>query len=702
QNDSSDCGVAALASIAAYAGKELSLSHLRYLSGTDGSGTTVKGLLDAARSIGLSCEAYRGNLDSLFRAPKPMILHLKRERRLHFVVLTKLTPKGATIMDPAVGREVKVTKEELAREWSGIVLLFEQLKTRRGCKRRVFGLSAAARKRVGEIISQNRWLYPVTALISALSTATLLAITLFMKELIDKVLPAANLNELGRLSFSLILLSAVALASALGSSLFQLHCAIGCERRITKNFTKHLSTIALPYFKSFKIGEITSRLGDISRVRTLVTDTLPRLLISSLTIVLSLSILTFLSSRLTLIVLPALPLFMLLFIMHDRGQRDKMKRIMDEAAVFQSHFIENIKGIEVVRNYGMERLFLERSSSKHLALTSVTKESATLSIGASGVAQLFTRLLSIALLWVGGIEVVAGRVTVGEMVSFYTLFSMVTAPIAELASIFALLREGATALERLEDMLSIPSESSVEEGCGREFFNSGAKLERAREERSKWEIELKEIAFGYPGRELLFSNLSFKLQRGEIVALTGASGCGKSTLISLIMKHLSPTEGSIVGSFPYSNRVSCWRENIAVVPQNPTILGDTLMESILPNGVVGLEEEMVETVVEELQLEELASRFPSGFYSHPGEGGVLLSRGEQQRIAYARALLKGAPVMLLDEAVASLDSHSKGLIVESMFRVKREGGSILIVTHDHSLASLFDRIIDMEKFTIQK
>lgn len=685
QNDSSDCGVASLASIASYAGLQVSLSHLRYLSGTDSSGTTVKGLLDAGRSIGLQCDAYRANFDSLLKAPKPLIIHLKKERLLHYVVLTKLTKQGAKIMDPAVGKVVKVGIKELTKEWSGIVILFENLDGKKGLKRGFMGLSSASVDRIKGMIVENRWLYPTVAIISTLSTVTLLAITLFMRELIDSAIPASNLEEIGRVSLNLIFLAVVALVSAMGSSLFQLHCAIKSERSLTLNYTKHLSKIALPYFKSFKIGELTSRLGDISRVRSLVTDTVPRVLVTLLTLILSITILFFLSGRLAFIVVPVIPIFMLLFILHDRAQRTKMKRIMEEAGQFQSHFIENIKGIEVIRNFGMETLFLEKSSEKHLALTSVTKESATLSIGSVGAAQFLTRALSIALLWLGGVEVINGQVTIGEMVSFFTLFSMVTAPLADLASTFAQIREGVTAVERVEDILSIPyeQESRVE------ATKSGAV------------VQLKELSFGYPGREMLFEKLSFNLNRGEIVALVGASGCGKSTLVSLIMKHLTPIQGSICGAKSLSGELSNWRNNIAVVPQNPTILGENLMESIIPNRNSAIDELQLSRVVEELQLEELAARFPSGFFSHPGEGGILLSRGEQQRIAYARAILKGAPVLLLDEAMASLDTQSKNLIINSLFRIREEGGSILIITHDSSLAQIFDRVIDMEKYCLK-
>lgn len=701
QKDRSDCGAAALASVAAHYGFKVSVALIRYFSGTDSSGTTIKGIKEAAQKIGFQAEAYRGTILSLTKIPKPAILHLrKKDGFLHYIVLLSYKKGKFYIMDPAFGEIIKKTAKELIEEWSGVLILFT-LNPNMIIGKEQSKLQIAPHLKQLKSILRSKWrVFPITLLISILHIAAMLATALFIKELLDVVIPLGDSARLKMLSLIMILIIATSALLSFVRSKLLLKTSIDTDQKLTNEYLDHLYHIPLPCFNSFKTGELTSRIGDVYRIRNLIASTIPESIVAVVTLLFSVIVLFKLNSKLAVLTALFIPIYVSIFLIHDKVNRPLMKKFMERASLFQSSVIESLRSMATIRNFGIESMALAKSGIRLKELNETFETTGKAALVAGGAADFTSRVLTIAVLWFGGAAVIGGKITLGEMVSFYTITALFSAPLQELAGAFSSFREGFIASSRLYDIISLQREVQEIDSSNNkyEIERKSEGLKKSGEkpiERCK--IIANELSFGYPGRSLLFEDLSFTIESGKILLLNGGSGCGKSTVVSLLLKHLEPVSGSLSWSGSNLGSLKKWRENIAIVPQNPDLYGQSILECIMSGEEIEDDLEYFNRLSKELELDKMANRLPYGFATNPGEGGAMLSRGEQQRIAFARAAMKRAPVMLLDEATSSLDKESESLIRDSVERLKKEGCAILIISHDPKFRLIANQTVTIKK-----
>lgn len=700
QKDRSDCGAAALASVAAHKGLKISVSLIRYLSGTDSSGTTIKGLKEAALKIGLQAEAYKGTAQSLEKIPKPAILHLKKEDGyLHYVVLSSYNRGKLYIMDPAVGHIIKTPLNELLREWSGILILFSDNISESALSQQSNIEAFPHLKQLTQVIKTKWRVFPITLIISVIHIAAMLATALFIKELLDVVIPLGDLDKLKTLSLLMVAIVAISVILSIVRAKILIKTSIQTDEKLTCEYLEHLYHIPLPCFNSFKTGELTSRISDVYRIRSLFANTIPETIVAIVTLLFSIIVLYTLNSNMAMLCTLFIPLYISIFLIHDKVNKPLMKKLMEKASLLQSSIIESLRSMATIRNFGIEEVALARSGMNLKELNKTIETTGKVAVYAGSAADFTSRILTVTVLWFGGAAVMSGKISLGEMISFYTITAVFSGPLQELATAFSSFREGFIASARLYDIMSLERErqNANLSNTKEDRYTNEATTENLKVYSKECKIVANGLSFGYPGRELLFKDLSFSIESGKILLLSGGSGCGKSTVVSLIMKHLEPSKGSLSWVGSNFDSIEKWRENIAVVPQNPDLYGQSIMECIMSRSDTKNNINYFNTLSQELGLNKLADRLPYGFATHPGESGSMLSRGEQQRIAFARAAMKKAPVMLLDEATSSLDKESESLIKNSIQRLKSEGVAILIISHDPEFRTIANQTISMEK-----
>ena len=272
----------------------------------------------------------------------------------------------------------------------------------------------------------------------------------------------------------------------------------------------------------------------------------------------------------------------------------------------------------------------------------------------------------------------AGELTLGELISFFTIISLFSAPLSELIGVNSLLREGVVAAERLFEIMELDAEP----------LSGGITPDLSSAE----SIRLEGVSFSYPGRTTIFKELNIELRRGEITALNGESGSGKSTIAALILRMYQPHTGTIKADGININHInlSHWRSSVSVVPQNPELFDATIMENIAP-GEADPDIERILKLCDELNISEFIVNLPLGFETRTGENGSRLSRGQQQRIAMARALYRNCGILILDEATSSLDKESEELIIGAVLREKEKGRIILMISHSDICSKISDR-----------
>lgn len=683
QFDKSDCGAASLASVAAFYGTSVPVSEIRLLSGCDSSGCTVKGIVDAATHLGFDAGGYKGDPSSLSKIPLPAILHLRKpDGWLHYVVLYGIKADKFEVMDPSEGKFVRVKKELLLQEWSGIIVLVAP-----GDNYKAHSLGEGIAKRLLKIALKDWPGYLKILTLSVIHISLSLTISLFIKFLLDKIIPSQDFTLLYKYASLLIVVLIITAIVTVLRGRAMIGVSLRADRELIGGYLEHLHKLPLAFFRSMKTGELVSRLNDTYRIRNFITETATGGVISAFTLLFATAVLFLTDSKLAWLCVAFIPVFLTLYLIHYKFSRPVAGEVMESASRFQSSVIESIRAFETIKNMGIERASLIENLGRLETMNNNSKALGRLSVFVSGAGEFSSGLLTVTVLILGGSAAISGRVTAGELISFFTITALFSSPLTHLASSISAFREGTVAAQRLFDIMECREECEAKETneCEISCITPLTKL------------TVKDISYGYPGRETLINGLSFELTGGEILGITGRSGCGKSTLTSILMRHLTAQRGVIRLNDVESDKFprNLWREIVSIVPQNPGLYGNTLIECITGGGNDISEERYssVEEALKLLELDKLAGSLSGGYISSPGEGGVSLSRGQQQRIAFARAVIKNPRLLIMDEATSSLDSVSEELICSYTKRLRDRGMAILLISHSERTLKLADRVI---------
>ncbi len=674
-----DCGAACLASVAANYGVYIPVSRIRLLSGTDTNGSTIRGLTEAALKLGFEAEGFRGKPESLERIPKPAIMHLRKEDGyLHFVVLYKYLKSHIIIMDPSEGDLERISIGKFLSEWSGYLMLVLPGKTlKKSDSYPVFSfMRTLTRENMKPLIANIS--------LSALCIVSSVSVVIFIKYLIDTVIPSGDIEASQRVILVLAVIMTLSIVLSVVKALVSVKMSVGIERNLTSKYIKQLFAIPLPFFNSFKTGEITSRISDIYKIRRILSELLPESVIALFTLILSVIILTIFEPVLAVMCMLFIPAFFVVFVLHDRLNKRVTKEIAESASGFQSYLFESIKSVATIKNFCYEDVVSCRADRRVALLSGKIKRSGIMAVAAGGAIETLSKSMMLFVLGYGGAAVISGIITTGELVSFYTLTTLFTSPVQQLASLIPALREGSVSARRYLDIVMLENEDREP------FSNPEGRLKK---------LEVKDISFSYPGRDTLLSEICFTINAGEVVKIKGESGCGKSTLASILMMHNKACSGSILadGMDITELHTGLWRSKISIVPQEPDLIGESVLECITGSNPTPEKVSEAEQLCREMKLEKVLSDLPNGILTHPGECGNMLSRGEKQRIAFARALLRWPSIIILDEATSSLDPESAGIIEQMILSMKSSGMMVLMISHNEHSSVVADKVVEIVK-----
>jgi ATP-binding cassette, subfamily B, bacterial len=287
----------------------------------------------------------------------------------------------------------------------------------------------------------------------------------------------------------------------------------------------------------------------------------------------------------------------------------------------------------------------------------------------------------VLVLWMGGRQVLAGQMTLGALVGFLFYLGLFYEPITRLHGLNQLLQAARAAGERVFDILDAPAERA--NGIPRQPLRAPV----------KGEVVYENVGFSYNAERVVLRNVSLRAQPGEMVALAGPTGAGKSTLVNLLPGFYEPTSGRITidGQDISGVLLESLRAHISVVSQEAFLFNGTVRENILYGRLDATEAEMI-AASQAANCHEFIARLPDGYDSRVGERGVKLSVGEKQRVSIARALLKNAPILILDEATASVDTATERLIQEALERLLANRTSF-VIAHRLSTIRKADQIL---------
>ncbi|HEX8385346.1 MAG TPA: ABC transporter transmembrane domain-containing protein [Rubricoccaceae bacterium] len=523
-------------------------------------------------------------------------------------------------------------------------------------------------------------------------TAVGLVVPLGLKGLLDAVFTQADGPLLDRLALGLLALFAVqAVVGAAGGYLLD-WTGERVVADLRQRLYAHLHRLGLRFFAETRTGEITSRLtNDVSKVQTAVTDDLQQVLTLSLTLVGSAVLMVTLNWRLALGVVAVVPPVALAARYVGAVVRTLSREIQDRLAETTAVSEEAIGAVRVVQAFAREPFETARYGAAVEALFEVArKRGVVTSIFWNAVAFLFLTSL-VGIFWLGGREVLAGRLTAGDLVAFIVYALNIARTVGGASRLYTSFNTAAGASERLFELLD--AEPDVDDAPG------AVALPRP----VRGAVAFEDVTFGYGTKTIageaspaVVHDVSFRVEPGETVALVGPSGAGKTTLLALLPRFYDPEAGRVTldGHDVRSLTVRSVREAVAVVAQDVQLFGASLADNIRYGRLDATDAE-VEAAARAAHAHDFISAFPDGYATPVGERGVKLSGGQRQRVAIARALLKDAPVLVLDEATSALDSASEAAVQEALAVLMR-GRTTLVVAHRLATVRDADRIVVLD------
>jgi ATP-binding cassette, subfamily C, bacteriocin exporter len=681
QMDGSDCGAAALATIARHYGMEFGLQTMRELAGTDRVGTNLLGLVQAAERIGFAAKGVKGPYEALAGAPLPAIAHLRTEEGLgHFVVLYRVDRDSVVIADPARGVET-LSREKFLSLWTGYLLLMTPDETRRSSDAPKGALSPA--RRFWSLLRVHRGILLEGMVCALLMTLLGISTSYFVQHLVDSVLVRGETRLLNALGIGMAAIMLFRTLFGMLRHYLLAHIGRKVDLSLIAGYARHILSLPMNFFEMRQVGEILSRVNDAAKVRQAIGGATLTAVVDGVLVVLTTAVLWIYDVRLALVATAFAPLLLAVVLLHHPATRRRSRDAMEKAAKLSAHLVEDVSGVETIKAYGAERARMEEGEHRLVGLVQSLFSLQKLSISMTAVGGLVSGLAGIVILWYGGHRVISGALTIGELMFFYTLLGYMLEPLERLAGVNLQIQDALVAVDRLYQVMDIEAESLDDRKAA--FQGVGEAL------------ELRGVSFRYGCRANVLEEVDLRIPAGATVAIVGESGCGKSTLLKLLMRFYDPTEGQVVidGVDLRDFDLASLRSRVAIVSQEPFIFNGTLRENIalgVPQGELG----DIIAAARAAGLEEFITSLPERYETVIGERGANLSGGQRQRLAIARALLRQPDVLIFDEATSHLDTATERAIQENMRGVFADK-TVLLVAHRLSTVREADRIYVMHQ-----
>lgn len=682
QVDMRDCGVASLAMIFGYYGSYYSLATLREKAKTNLEGTTALGLVKVAEELGFETQAIQADM-TLFDEPDipyPFIAHvLKEGKLLHYYVVTGADKQCIHIADPDPSvKMTKLSKEDFAKEWSGVSLFMAPTPAYKPHKDKKTGLTAFI-----PLLTKQKGLIANIVLATLLVTIINITGSYYLQSIIDTYVPNQMKNTLGIISIGLLIVYILQQILSYGQEYLLIVLGQRLSIDVILSYIKHVFQLPMNFFATRRTGEIISRFNDANNIIDALASTILSIFLDVSIVLIISVVLFFQSSTLFLISLMALPIYSVIIFVFMKPFEKMNNETMEANATLSSSIIEDINGIETIKSLTSEHTSYQKVDREFVAYLKKSFRYAKAESIQKALKKLAQLLLNVFVLWVGARLVMDNQLSMGQLITYNTLLIYFTNPLENIINLQTKLQTAHVANNRLNEVYLVNSE-----------FEEEKPIKELSQTPSTITFEKVSYKYGY-GRDIL-SEIDLEIPAYSKVAIVGISGSGKTTLAKMMVNFYEANTGEVRLNSTNMNQIdkTALRRHVNYLPQQPYVFNGTILENLLLGAKEGTTQEDILRAVEIAEIRVDIENMPLNYQTELISDGAGISGGQKQRIALARALLTDAPVLILDEATSSLDILTEKKIIDNLMKLNK---TIIFIAHRLTIAEKSEKVIVLDQ-----
>ena len=682
QMEAVECGAAALAIVLAYYGRIVPLEELRISCGVSRDGSKASNVVRAARTYGMDARGLRKEIAALRMMQGPLIIFWKFN---HFLVLEGFGRGVVYLSDPAGGRR-SVSDEEFDRAYTGVVLEIRPSSTfKKGGQSRSIVMALKRR------LTGSGAALAFSVLLGLLLVVPGLASPTFTRLFIDGVLIAKSTVLVRPLL--LVMVATMLVTSA--ATWLQQHYLLRFETKLSVassgQFLWHVLRAPMTFFTQRSSGDIGSRVATNDTIASVLSGQLATTALSLLTSVFYLAVLFSYDITLALVSMAAAALNVVALRVVGEVRAAGNRKLQADQGNLVGTTMYGLQSIETLKAGGNESDFFTRWAGFQAKVVTGTGELAVPSLLVSTVPMVLSALTTVTILWLGGLRVMDGVLTIGALMAFQTLSASFMGPVTQLVGLGATVQMLEADMNRLDDVMQYPIDPQLAPDAEHGTLSDAAHIVKL-----SGTIELRNVTFGYSRLEPpLITDFNLTVRPGERVALVGGTGSGKSTVARLVTGLQEPWSGEVLFDGKprraYPRRVLT--DSIGLVDQEIFLFDGTLRDNLtMWDSTLG-DARIVQAAKDACIHDDVAAR-PGAYDGRVDEGGRNFSGGQRQRLEIARALVGDPTIVVLDEATSALDATTEKRVDDNL---RRRGCTCLIVAHRLSTIRDCDEILVLER-----
>lgn len=690
QADFKDCGPTCVKIISKFFGQNVPLEHLRNLSETQRSGSSLLGLSNAAESIGFKSLGVKFSIKDLSDAPLPCIVHWNKR---HYVVLYRIRKDKYFVSDPAHGL-LSYDEEDFIKHWignnanaeteEGVALLFEPTPN-------FYNNNSFDSNQKLSLSFLTKYLFKykkfIWQLVFGLIASSLLQLIFpfLTQSIVDVGIKNQDIHFIYLILFAQLSLFIGRTAVEVIRSWILLHLSTRISISLVSDFFIKLMKLPISFFDTRMTGDILQRINDHNRIERLLTSSSLNVLFSLVNLLIFGLVLAFYNKYIFIVFLLGSLLYFGWIAIFLKKRKDLDYKMFSQISQEQSKVIELINGMQTIKLNNAEKKkrwgweFLQARLFK-ISLKSLALEQYQ-SVGSGFINELKNIIITV----LSAKLVIEGEITLGMMLAISYIVGQLNSPVSQLINFIKELQDAKISLERLSE---IHNKEDEEVNIEDKIVNISDDLA----------INVSNVSFRYSGSpQNVLENLSLHIPAKKVTAIVGVSGSGKSTLMKILLKFYEPIKGEVkLGTYNFSNiSQTSWREKCGVVMQEDYIFNDTIANNI-SIGEDYIDKKRLQYAVNVANIEQFIEELPLSYNTKIGMEGMGLSTGQKQRLLIARAVYKNPSYLFFDEATSALDANNEKVIMEKLDQFFTDK-TVIVIAHRLSTVKNAHQIVVLDK-----